>query len=427
MKSSYLSKFDSECGSSHQYHFTLPSDLLDSEVGRFYKDVDWENVHSQRAVDLSKDDVECVIIGGGLSAITLAAYMFHSNIQFLLVDPHATLAERFRKQVESTSQRVMRSPYEHYVGCQKVYDYSLLDFAKLHYSRLSKREKEQVLLATAGHRSVVPVDLFLAHVLIMQIKTHKLNECHVRDRVVNYRRNEEGFDVELESGKVLSCSYVVNAVGEEIRRIQCQDPRIVEWDSGRIAGISSRNVLVVGAGQTAATVTEALVGNGCAVDIAFPDSRFFFRCVDSTPHFFRPAGRVEAMKDWNNILFPPSAMVEYEERFANYERSGLINLIPNAFLSVNDQLHPHISVDGESLDLSKYDFIVPCLGLQMNEDVPLGALRGIDSSIGEREYVIGANAKGAIGPVARNIDGHRVIAERITRSILSWKCGLGYE
>ncbi|WP_434737342.1 N-acetylmuramoyl-L-alanine amidase [Gleimia hominis] len=84
-------------------------------------------------------------------------------------------------------------------------------------------------------------------------------------------------------------------------------------------------------------------------------------------------------------------------------------------------------VDGVSLDLSKYDFVILCLGLEPNGDIPRESLRSIDSSIGEREYVIGANAKAAIGPVARNIDGHRVLAERITKSFLRWKCGLGYE
>lgn len=60
------------------------------------------------------------------------------------------------------------------------------------------------------------------------------------------------------------------------------------------------------------------------VDIAFPGDKINFRCVDSTPHFFRPAGRVEANLSGNTIKFPASMMLEYEEKFKNYEKMDIL-------------------------------------------------------------------------------------------------------
>ena len=416
MNSSYLSKFDSECGNSFRYHFTPPTELLDSPLGRFSESLECCKPFSE-VQDEFTSHTECTIVGGGLSAITLACYLWHSGIDFRIIDPSTDLASEFRQRVFVTGQRVMRSPYEHYVGCRRVYDYSLLDFAKLRYSSLTSREREQVLLATAGHRSVVPVDVFLAH-LAHQIRIHELCHHHIVDTVDSIRRSCNDVIARLKSGRELRSSFIVYATGERARTIDSRDPRLVACYSDKLTCIGNSRVLVVGAGQTAANVVQSLVEKGCSVDLAFPKSEILFRCVDSTPHFFRPAGRIEALRNLDDVRFPSSMMIEYEDRFLNYIDSGDLRLLTESTLKVHGKSNELVLVRaGELVDLTPYQYIVPCIGLEQQTVFINNRVADFDCAIGEREFVIGAGARSSVGPIARNIDGHRVAAERITAAI----------
>lgn len=416
MNSSYLSKFDSECGNSFHYHFTPPAELLDSPLGRFSESSQCCQAFSEVQNKFSSY-TECTIVGGGLSAVTLACYLSHSGIDFRIIDPYRDLASEFRQRVFVTGQRVMRSPYEHYVGCRRVYDYSLLDFAKLKYSSLTEREREQVLLATAGHRSVVPVDVFLAH-LAHQIRIHELDQHHIVDTAASISRSSDDLIVRLKSGRELRTAFIVYATGEQARTIDSRDSRIVACYSTKLTDIESSKVLVVGAGQTAANVVESLMEKGCRIDLAFPESKIHYRCVDSTPHFFRPAGRIEALRNLDAVRFPPSIMIEYEERFLKYIDRGDLRLLPGSTLKVcGDSKEPVLVRSGELVDLAHYQYIVPCIGLEQNTNFINDRVADFDCAIGEREFVIGAAARSSVGPIARNIDGHRVAAERITAAI----------
>lgn len=410
MKYLYLSKFDTECGTAYRYHFKPPSDLLYSETGRFGSRDEWP---VGRTLE-SDESSECVIIGGGLSAITLACYLFHAGISFVVIDPNNTLAEKFRLQVLTTNQRVMRSPYEHYTGCHRVYDYSLLDYAKLFFTELNKREKEQVILATAGHRSIPPVDLYLSHVL-QQIKSHDISSCHIVDFANKVIRGKNNFIVELSSGYKLSSKFIVYAQGEEVSRLQTSDDRVIYWDSLLLPNICKSKVLVVGGGQTSANVTESLISRGCTVDIAIPNDSLRFQCVDSAPHYFRPAAR---QKDYKKELsrFPPSIMIEYEDIFSNYISLGILNILPNSRLAVGPT--GKLLLNSSEIPRSLYQFIIPCLGIKPNIKLIPNHSVDKDCSIGRGEYVIGSLARPSIGPTARNIDGHRVAAERIVSSIM---------
>lgn len=416
MKSLYLSKFDSECGNSYKYHFIPPSSLLDSKINRFRDEIAWP-----AGVNLSKsekaEEVDCVIVGGGLAAITLACYFYHVNIDFVIVDPHERLAENFKNQVDRTNQRVMRSPYEHYVGCHRVYDYSLLDFAKIFYGKLSDIEKEQVILASAGHRGVVPIDIFLYH-LMHQINAHELSKRHYIGFAEEYSKEGELFSIYLDSGHEIKSKFLVHATGEKHKKIDFESCNSYTWNSPHVSEITESKVLVVGAGQTAANVTEMLIDNSCMVDIAFPGDEINFRCVDSTPHFFRPAGRVEANLSGNTIKFPASMMLEYEEKFKNHEKNGYLRVIPNVSLVKDSEGKPVLQGLNNFSSVDRYDYIIQCLGLENNYTFTPKLPVSLDCSISPNEYVIGANAREAVGPAARNIDGHRVAAERIVSSII---------
>ena len=52
--------------------------------------------------------------------------------------------------------------YQHHPGVEGFRDCELLDFARLHWSRLTAVERREVRMAQAGHRSVVPVAVFIA-------------------------------------------------------------------------------------------------------------------------------------------------------------------------------------------------------------------------------------------------------------------------
>lgn len=408
-----------ECGGADKFAFVPPSELLESPRGRDFGVPDWgalggiADVHSAKVTDVC-------IVGGGLAAVMLASELWHAGVDFIIVDPHEVLTARIRRQMRVSRQRVMRSPYEHHVACQRVYEYSLLDYAKLHFSRLLPHEQDQVRLATAGHRGVVPVDVFVGH-LWHVIAEHDLRSHHLVGGVKRVDRQGDSFVLTLSDGGRLSARHVVMAQGERERDLGLLDPRVMAWSNERILDLCDAHVLVVGSGQTAANTVHSLISRGCRVAVASRSGAFDFRCVDSTPSHFRPARRFDRSGRGAGG-FPPSVMHEYKEVFEKYESSGVLT-VHREPLWLTD-VEGEVRLEGGircGIDVEQFDYIVPCVGLVRDdtvEGVPVTDVVDFECRRADGVFVIGAAARPAVGPVARNIDGHRVAAERICHAIL---------
>lgn len=104
-----------------------------------------------------------MIVGAGPAGIAVASALWHHGVHdVVLVDRVGRPAARFFGRIDLLGQRVLRSPYEHHPGTEGFRDCELLDFARLHWSQLTRTERREIRMAQAGHRSVVPVDVFEA-------------------------------------------------------------------------------------------------------------------------------------------------------------------------------------------------------------------------------------------------------------------------
>lgn len=257
---------EAECGSSYRSIFRPPSYLLGSPVGRLLIGENWDSISARGSVPA---EVDCVVVGGGLAAVTTGAYLHHSGIDFCILDEQEYLGQRFRNWAHQIGMRVMRSPYEHYCGCRRVFDYSMLDIAKMCESRLVDFERDQLLLATAGQRSVVPLDVFEAH-LYHTIRSHSLHDHHVRDRVLSVEGDGGSYIVVTERGREIKARYVIEATGECPRQQIASDDRLVDWPQAGVALRESSSPLIIGGGQTAANIINGFLRRDVEVTAAFP-------------------------------------------------------------------------------------------------------------------------------------------------------------
>src|SRR5829696_9400419 len=109
-------------------------------------------------------NVDVMIVGAGPAGLAIAGALWHLGVRDIAVaDGDGRPCGRFFDRIDTIRQRVLRSPYGHHPGVEGYRDCELLDFARLHWARLTRVERREVRMAQAGHRSVVPVDVFEAY------------------------------------------------------------------------------------------------------------------------------------------------------------------------------------------------------------------------------------------------------------------------
>ena len=412
------SKRDFRCGSALSDRFVPPSYLLDSPRGRRLSVASWPELEGKA----TPRDTDVLIVGGGLAGVSLGSHLFHLGIDFLLVDPARHLGRRFLQRTGAIGQTTLRSPYAHYVGCQSSSDLDMLDFAKLHWHVLEDYERDQVRLATAGLRAIVPMDVFEGH-LRHTVAAHGLDGRHVVDRVESVDESGGGFAAALSSGRNVRARAVVLATGEGTSAVQTGDPRVVRWDDDAALSSEAERVLVVGGGQSAATLALALLRRGKRVTLAYPADELHFQCLDFTADLFEPSGRLAYADHPEDprFDFAPSVIHEFRHKLEAYEARGRLDLLNRARL-VDAGGVACLDRDGrrEGID---HDMIVPCFGLVPEADVVgLGVTVGTgprrNCELGRRVYTVGPLCKRVVGPIARAIEGQRVAVDRVAASIV---------
>jgi cation diffusion facilitator CzcD-associated flavoprotein CzcO len=390
---------------------------------------------------------DVAIIGAGPAGLAVASALWHLGVHDVaLLDRSGPPCRRFFDRIDGLEQRVLRSPYEHHPGVEGYHDCELLDFARLHWSWLSAVERREIRMAQAGHRSVVPVDVFEAfchHVATVHGAYQRTWHASVRGV------EPDGDTVRVTADAAeLTAKFVVLCLGEERKAAPEEwwtDGRrpagVTYWDQPLPAGAES--VVVVGAGLTSAhLITQALADGRKVHWVMRTEERF--QCSDVNASFFRAEGRARFDGvPWEDRLAlmgrerRASVMFEFRPALRRAEAEG--RLVVHRGRTVTS-----IEADADGAPCLLFaddgtitaDHIVLALGTEPS----IGTSLLPTDLVGERDgwpeldertlayrraprvFAVGASACMVLGPAARNIDGHRVATARVAATIAA---GLG--
>jgi cation diffusion facilitator CzcD-associated flavoprotein CzcO len=387
---------------------------------------------------------ECVIVGGGLHGIHVAAKLLEETAiehgQLRIVDRNHRLATNFREKATQCGMESMRSSYLDHVG---VHPPELELFA-------ARRNRTDELFETDDYPPRPSLSLFLDHVDHV-VDRYDLDDLHVRARVTALRESDDRVVLETDEG-TLDAHRCVLAIGHGNRYTRpswttALDGSVVDhvWD--RSFDFDHRgHVVVVGGGVTAAQTALSLAERGTDVTLLArsgltertieADQRWQrWTYIEQTLHGYPPGhrdrlrrisrarydGTVPAylMRDVRAAVAENRlSVVEGEVQRTRDARGSSVHLtltdgrslradhiaLATGFESPFD--HPFVERVAATEGLARGDAGMPAL-----DDRTLAWTRsdGVPSSI----HVVGALAMGSVGPFAGNIIGARLAADRL--------------
>jgi len=413
--------------------------LLDSPRHR-----DWPAFSAPQVPDGSPPPptgADVVIVGAGPAGLAVAAALWHVGVRdVVIIDRDGAPVARFLGRVDRLNQRVLRSPYEHHPGVEGYRDCELRDFARMHWSLLTSVERREIRMSQAGHRSVVPVDVFDAYCR----HTSVIHQVPQRLWLGEVGSVEPGADRVLVRGGdfTIEARHVVLCLGEERR-----DAPASWWSGDRPNAVGywdepvhpdAGHVAVVGAGLTAAHLIHNALDRGARVDWVLRKDTERYQCSDVNASFFRAEGRARfggqaRQVPWAERLAlmsrerRASVMFEFQPLLTAAEANGRLTVHRgNGIRAVGDghvELADGRRVTGDQVLLALGT--TPSIGTGLLPEASVGARDGwpdLDERTlayrhAPRVYAAGAAACMVLGPAARNIDGHRVATARIAGAI----------
>jgi len=408
---------------------------------------DWPRYPAPPALDRADRPprtAEVVVVGAGPAGLAMAAALWHLGVpDVVLVDRDGRPAGRFLDRVDTLDQRVLRSPYEHHPGVEGYRDCELRDFARMHWGLLTPVERNEIRMSQAGHRSVVPVDVFAAycrHTAEIHQVPHRLWRGDVRaldvagDRVTV---RGDGIEGGIGGGIAIDAGQVVLCQGEERRAAPdhwwagARPAGVGYWDEPVPDGVAAQ--VVVGAGLTAAHLVRNALVAGRRVDWVLRAESARYQCSDVNASFFRAEGRARFDGvPWADRLAlmarerRASVMFEFRPLLEAAEADGRLTVHRGAEVrSVSaggvELAGRRVGGDHVSLALGT----VPSTGAGLLGDELVGARDGwpdLDERTlayrrAPRVFAAGAAACMVLGPAARNIDGHRVATARVAATV----------
>ncbi|TCO54395.1 FAD-dependent oxidoreductase [Actinocrispum wychmicini] len=384
---------------------------------------------------------DVVIVGAGPAGLAVACALWHLGVpDVVLLDRVGRPGGRFLDRIDRLDQRVLRSPYEHHPGVEGFRDCELLDFARLNWARLTAVERREVRMSQAGHRSVVPVDVFDAYCRHIAA-THQVDSKTWRALVREVLPDDRGVTVRGD-GFDIRADFVVLCLGEE----RAEAPEswwgggeppagVSYWDSPAdpVLARGDGRIAVVGAGLTSAHLIGSALAAGHRVDWVFRESAERFQCADVNSKFFRPEGRARfggGDQEHRQALMRThrraSIMFEFRPMLQRAEASG--QLVVHRGRQIHE-VDPTIRLsDGTSLEC---DHVLLALGTTVSTGRGLlpTDLVGDDNGWPDldermlsyrhapRVLAVGAATAMVLGPAGRNIDGHRVATARVAVTV----------
>jgi hypothetical protein len=298
-------------------------------------------------------------------------------------------------------------------------------------------------MAQAGHRSVVPIDVFEAY--CRHVATiHEVSANTWRATVRAVRPEVDTLTVYTETGAVTT-RFVVLCVGEERKAAPANwwpddaPPRGVSyWDEPVPDGIES--LVIAGAGLTAAHLLANALNAGKRVDWVLREAEERYQCSDVNAAFFRAEGRARFDGvPWSDRLAlmrrerRASVMFEFQPLLRAAEARGQLTVHRGRTVTAVGAGTVSLS-DGTRV---RGDHVVLALGTAMASGEHLLPARLVGARDGwadldestlayrrePRVFAVGATAGMVLGPAARNIDGHRVATARVSTTIATRLAG----
>lgn len=414
--------------------------LLDSARGRQWPV--YPGPAKGTRVDLPPARPDVAIVGAGPAGLAVASALWHLGVHDIaLLDRTGPPCRRFFDRIDGLEQRVLRSPYEHHPGVEGYHDCELLDFARLHWAWLSTVERREIRMAQAGHRSVVPVDVFEAfchHVSTV----HGVYQRTWHADVTDVTPDDDGVLVRTPAA-TLNARYTVLCLGEERRPAPdswwgdaCHRPEhVTYWDEPVPAGAES--VIVVGAGLTSAHLITQALADGRAVHWVMRGEERY-QCSDVNASFFRAEGRAQFDGvPWADRRVTmgrerrASVMFEFRPGLREAEADGRLVVHRGreiAGITGTGRGATLCFTDGDRVDAEHVVLALgtlPSTGGHLLSPALAGARDGwpdLDERTlayrkAPRVFAVGAATGMVLGPAARNIDGHRVATARVAATI----------
>jgi len=420
--------------------------LLDSVRGRYWPA--FPGASGLAPAGRPPAEATVVIVGAGPAGLAVACALWHLGVpDVVLLDRAGRPCGRFLDRIDGLDQRVLRSPYEHHPGVEGFRDCELLDFARLHWARLTDVERREIRMSQAGHRSVVPVDVFEAYCRHIAA-THEVDQRTWRARAHEVRPDRDGVTVRGDAAGerfATRADFVVLCLGEERNEAPrswwgggAPPPGVSYWDEPVAHG--GDRVAVVGAGLTAAHLITGALAGGHRVDWVFRESQERFQCADVNSAFFRPEGRARfsgggrehrlAMMRTHrraSIMFefrPLLREAEADGRLVVH-RGGQIRGIGSGPAGVTVELTGGAPVHADRVllalgtSVSTGRGLLPAALVGDEDGWPALDERTLSYRRAPRVMAVGAAAAMVLGPAARNIDGHRVATARAAAAVAS--------
>ncbi|HYN97127.1 MAG TPA: FAD/NAD(P)-binding protein [Pilimelia sp.] len=420
--------------------FYPPPHLLDSPRGRGWPPGPEPRVRPASAGPPRAADV--VIVGAGPAGLAVASALWHLGVRdVVLLDRADRPVGRFLDRVDVLRQRVLRSPYEHHPGVEGYRDCELLDFARLHWCRLTAVERREIRMAQAGHRSVVPVDVFEAfcrHVAHL----HGVHDRRWRATVRAVRPTGDAVTVQTGASTV-TARFVILCLGEDRRPAPAAwwgggpaPAGVGYWDEPVPAGADR---VVIGAGLTAAHLVSNALADGRRVHWVLRAAEERYQCADVNSAFFRAEGRARFDgTTWADRLAlmrrqrRASVMFEFRPLLQRAEADGRLTVHRGqAVTGVSAGAPGPATVRLASGDRVTGDHVVLALGTAVAGGERLLGSHLVGTRDGwpdldertlayrgaPRVFAVGAAAGMVLGPAARNIDGHRVATARVATTV----------
>ncbi|MFC4856991.1 FAD-dependent oxidoreductase [Actinophytocola glycyrrhizae] len=384
---------------------------------------------------------DVVVVGAGPAGLAVAAALWHLGVHdVVIVDRDGRTAGRFHDRIDRIGQRVLRSPYEHHPGVEGYRDCELRDFARTHWALLTELERREVRMSQAGHRSVVPVDVFeayCAHTAVL----HGVPGSLVRGEVRELVPGPERVSVHGVAGAgefTISAGYVVLCQGEERR-----DAPAHWWPGDRPAAVAywdepgpaeTGHEVVVGAGLTAAHLIHNALDRGSRVSWVLREEAERYQCSDVNASFFRAEGRARFDGvPWEERLAlmgrqrRATVMFEFRPQLTEAEADGRLTVHRGAAVEAVEDgavlLADGTSVRGDHVWLalgtvpSIGDGLLPAEVVGARDGWPDLDERTLAFRSVPRVFAAGAATCMVLGPAGRNIDGHRVATARIATCV----------
>ena len=421
--------------------FVPPPHLLDSPRGR-----DWPRLPEATAPGRNPQPpgtADVVIVGAGPAGLAVASALWHRGItDIVLLDREIRPCARFFRRIDTLRQRILRSPYEHHPGVEGFRDCELVDFARLHWALLTPIERNEIRMSQAGHRSVVPVDVFEAYCDHLIASHHVAQRCWQAE-VRAVVPAADGVTVRID-GATIRARTVVLCAGEE--RTAAPDTWFGErgvpanvsyWDEAVPAGAG--RLTVIGAGLTAAHLVSTGLAAGRRVSWVVRESSERYQCADVNSTFFRPEGRARFDSvGWTDRLAlmgqyrRASIMFEFRPGFEAAEAEGRLTVLRGqpvtAIRAGTGGTTSVVLGDGSSVAADQIKLAIgttPMLGgllmapefAGLHDGWPDLDERTLAYRNAPRVFAVGAAAGMVLGPAARNIDGHRFATARVAAAV----------